>query len=66
MTMEQAQAEVVTTTAGTSTIATASTAAMTAVASDGRLLTAHQGDADDREENRDSKHKRTIHPTSSN
>jgi hypothetical protein len=26
------------------------------------LLTAHEGDADDREENRDAKNKHTIHP----
>ena len=39
---------------------------MAAMAGDGRLLTTHQGDADDREKNRDSENKRTIHPSSSN
>jgi hypothetical protein len=52
--------------ATTTTVATTLAAAMAAVAGNGRLLTAHKGDADDREENRDSKNKRTIHPSSSN
>lgn len=46
--------------------ATAATAAMAAEqAGVGLLLTAHEGDADDREENRDAKQHETIHPTSS-
>jgi hypothetical protein len=35
---------------------------MAAMTGHGHFLTAHQGDADDREENRDAKDKHTIHP----
>jgi hypothetical protein len=51
----------------TTAIATASAiAAMAAVTGHGLALTAHQGDADHREENRDAKDQCTIHPGSSN
>jgi hypothetical protein len=49
--------------AAATTIAAAATIAEQA--GDGLLFTAHQGDADDREENRDAKHNKTIHPRSS-
>jgi Ni/Co efflux regulator RcnB len=49
------------------TIATTiTTATMATMTSHSRLLTANQGDADDREENRDAQNQRTIHPQSSN
>ncbi|HEX4143013.1 MAG TPA: hypothetical protein VHY91_05645 [Pirellulales bacterium] len=35
---------------------------MATMTGDSHLLTAHQGDADDREEDRDAKDKHTIHP----
>jgi hypothetical protein len=47
------------------TAATTATAATAVAAQPGNgraLLTAHQGDADHREEHRDAKHKCTIHP----
>lgn len=42
--------------------AAAAMAAVAAVAGDSGLLTAHEGDADDREENRDSQDQNAIHP----
>jgi hypothetical protein len=53
-------AAAITTATTTITIATATT--VTTVTSNGHLLTAHQGDADDREENRDAQNQRAIHP----
>ena len=47
-------------------IATAATAAAITQASDGLTLTAQQGDADHREENRHSKRNKTIHAKTSN
>src|SRR5206468_177975 len=47
------------------TVATTATAVMT-VASDGLAFTAHQGDTNHREENRDAEQESTIHPKSSN
>ena len=35
---------------------------MATMTGNSHFLTAHQGDADDREENRDAKDKRSIHP----
>jgi hypothetical protein len=47
----------------TAAITRATRAAMATVAGHSHFLTAHQGDADDREKNRDAKHKHTIHPS---
>ena len=62
-------ATAVATTAIGSTRATAAAittaAAIATVTSNGHLLTAQQGNADDREENRDAKNKSTIHPKTS-
>jgi hypothetical protein len=46
---------------GTTAITAATAATMATVAGDSRLLTAQQGDADDREENRESQNQRAIH-----
>jgi hypothetical protein len=46
----------------TAAISRAARAAMATMTGDSHLLTAHQGDADDREEDRDAKDKHTIHP----
>jgi hypothetical protein len=46
----------------TAAITRAAGAAMATMTSHSHLLTAHEGDADDREENRDAKNKHTIHP----
>jgi hypothetical protein len=46
----------------TAAITRAARAAMATMTGHSHLLTAHQGDADDREENRDAKDKHTIHP----
>jgi hypothetical protein len=58
--MEQAVAVV---TAAAVRLAFAATAAVAAVASDGRVVfSAQQGDADHREEHRDAESQCTIHP----
>lgn len=49
----------------TAAAAIAATATMTEQASAGRFFTAHQGDTDDREENRDATNNKTIHPRTS-
>jgi hypothetical protein len=46
----------------TAAVTRAASAAMATMTGDSHLLTAHQGDADDREEDRDAKDKHTIHP----
>jgi hypothetical protein len=46
----------------TAAISRAARTAMATMTGDSHLLTAHQGDADDREEDRDAKDKHTIHP----
>jgi len=46
----------------TATAAVATAATMATVASNGHLLTAHQGDTDDREKQRDAQNQRAIHP----
>jgi len=46
----------------TAAVTRAARAAMTTMTGYSYLLTAHQGDADDREENRDAKDKHSIHP----
>jgi len=65
--MEQAMAMTmaVATTAATATTASAAAALAAAAASvtgNGHLLTAQQGDADNREEHRDSQDQSTVHP----
>ncbi|HTU25904.1 MAG TPA: hypothetical protein VMF30_10935 [Pirellulales bacterium] len=47
---------------GTAAITRAARAAMATMTGHSRFLTADQGDADDREEDRDAKDKHTIHP----
>jgi hypothetical protein len=49
------------TTAAAAITATAS-ATMAAVASHSRIFAAHEGETNDREENRDTQHQCTIHP----
>jgi hypothetical protein len=46
----------------TAAITRAARTTMATMAGHCYLLTAHEGDADDREENRDAKNKHTIHP----
>jgi len=63
--MEQAVATTASTTVTrrrTAAITRATGAAMATMTGHGHFLTAHQGDADDREEDRDAKDKHTIHP----
>jgi len=50
----------ITTTAAVATVATM--ASMATVAGNSRLLTAQQGDADDRDENRDPQNQSAVHP----
>lgn len=46
----------------TRAVATTTIAATTSVASNRLLLSAHQGDTNDREQNRDTQNQSTIHP----
>jgi hypothetical protein len=56
-------AAIATASRGTAAIATATTVATVATVTGNRqLLTAQEGDPDDREENRDPQHESTIHP----
>jgi hypothetical protein len=64
MTTEQAAAATIAA-AAAAVAAIAATAAIAEQAGNGLLFTAHQGDADDREENRDATQNKTIHPRSS-
>jgi hypothetical protein len=57
--MSEQAATVATTAIGGTAASGRATATM---AGDGHFLTTHQGDADDRAEQRDAKNERTIHP----
>jgi hypothetical protein len=62
--ISSATATTVATAVATGVTAVATAATMTEQAGSCRLFTAHQGDTDDREENRDATENKTIHRTS--